>query len=323
MGALPFTGPFTLFEYADPEKLGTHAYATGNMLGIDNERERGIVYTRRAGFLDLAHLRNSADMTAYVYARARLAIEQDWDEFAFKGEEPSTYKVILCYPDGWEDLDADERARLGDEIALRMSQRIAFDVMTWHEILTWYGYKSTLVIPEKNSAFSYDDVPSHALGVLLAGEALRSGQEYDREMSRLIDASLADLGVADEETTKEAIAAVEGDWWSSMGSSKRRLLDVGTGDSVVEPWVIESFLDGERHDFQIPVLYSVDGRDFTGFYQLQIDPNVLEGFAIRDAIGEDREYVEPEHDYPVILQDIARSLEAEDAEAFPEHAASE
>ena len=318
LGALPFFGPFTLYEHARVGELGTHMYESDSVLGIDNERERGIAYTRRAGFLDIAHVRNSADMTAYVYARARLAISLGWDEFAFKGKEPSTYKVQLCYPESWGGLDAQEQARVGQELAIRMAQRIAFDVMSWHEILTWYGYKSTLVIPEKNSAFTYDDVPSHALGVELAGAALRSGGDYDQEMTLGLDRALETLVAVDEETEFEVIRAVEDEWWTTLGGPKRRLLDIGFGDGVIEPWVVASFGDGTRHDFRLPPLSDIRGHDFSGFYRLLIDPSVLEGFAIRDVIGEDREYIDPGVDFAVIINDIAQTLDMPAEDGIPD-----
>ncbi|MCA9275853.1 MAG: DUF4056 domain-containing protein [Phycisphaerales bacterium] len=323
LGALPFFGPFTLYEHARVGELGTHTYQSDMVLGIDNERERGIVYTQRAGFLDIAHIRNSADMTAYVYARAKLAISMEWDEFAFKGKEPSTYRVLLCYPDEWERMDPDSRERVGKELAIRLAERIAFDVMTWHEILTWYGYKSTLVIPEKNSAFTYDDVPSHALGVQLAAAALRSGGDYDQEMTLGLDRALDELGAVDEEVESEVIQRVEDDWWTTLGGPKRRLLDIGLGDGIVEPWVVEGFSDGARHDFQLATLSDIEGHDFTGFYQLFIDPNVLEGFAIRDVIGEDREYIDPGVDFAVIINDIAQKLEMPAEDAIPDLAVEE
>ena len=43
------------------EIMGTHQF-----LGHRNEKN-GIVYTRRGGFLDLGHLRDCADWTAYLY----------------------------------------------------------------------------------------------------------------------------------------------------------------------------------------------------------------------------------------------------------------
>lgn len=318
MGALPFEGAFTLYDSADPHNLGTHSYDAG-LLDIDSERERGIVYTRRAGFIDIAHLRNAADMTAYIHARARLAIERGWDEFSFRGNEPSTYRVALCYPDDWSELSADDRHRIGEELAVRVAQRVAFDVMTWHEIITWHGYKSTIVIPENNSAFTHDDTTSHALGIELAGDALRTGRDFDMELTRLLDESMSDLQAVEEDELKQAMARVDGAWYDSFTGPKLRMLDIGTGDGLIEPWVVDGFGDDVRV-FELTRFDNVDGRDFSGFYQVSIDPNVLEGFKIRDVIGENREYIYPEIDFPVLIADIADRLEVEEVNDIPRHA---
>lgn len=318
MGALPFEGVFTLYESADAGDLGTHAYASGP-LDIDSERERGIVYTRRAGFIDIAHLRNAADMTAYIHARARLAIERGWNAFAFRAHEPSTYRVELCYPEGWDALSVDDRQRLSDELAIRVAQRVAFDAMTWHEIITWYGYKSTIVIPESNSAFTHDDTTSHALGIELAAEAIRTGRDFDLELSRLLDGAMDELGAVDEEDLKRAMSRVEGSWYDSISGPKVRMLDIGTGDGLIEPWIVEGFGD-EMYIFDIAHLDQIEGRDFSRFCRVSIDPNVLEGFKLREVIGEDREYIYPETDYPILIEDIARQLEVDSVDDIPVHA---
>lgn len=319
LGALPFKGPFTLYTAADVSDLGTHTYKAGP-LEIDNERERGIVYTRSGGFLDIAHVRNSADMTAYIHARALLAIERGWEVFEFKGHEPSTYRVELCYPDDWEQLDVETRHRYTNELALRLAQRVAFDVMTWHEIITWHGYKSTIVIPESNSAFTYDDIPSHALGVQLAADALRTGRDFDLEMSRLLDEALSDLGAVEGDELDLAMNEVEGAWWDRLRGPERRLLDIGTDDGKIDPWVVNGHAD-EPRPYSLARMDDIEGRDFSGFYRVQIDPNVLEGFAIRSVIGEDREYIDPETDFPVLIEDIADSLDIERVQDLPEQAA--
>ena len=318
MGALPFEGLFTLYDSADPGNLGTHRYASG-LLEVDQGHERGIVYTRRAVFLDIAHIRNAADMTVYIHARARLAIERGWDDFTFRGNEPSTYRVELCYPPDWYDMSIHDRHRLGEELAIRIAQRVAFDAMTWHEIITWHGYKSTILIPESNSAFTHDDTTSHALGIELAGIAIRSGRDYNMEFSRLLDESMVDLEAVSEEELKQAMSRVEGSWYDSFSGPKLRMLDIGTGDGLIEPWIVEGHGD-DLHVFKLVQLDDIEGRSFTDFYRVSIDPNILEGFKVRDVIGEDREYVYPATDFPVLVADIADRLNIDRVDEFPMHA---
>ncbi len=311
LGALPFPGPFTLYTEADPERLGHHSYSGRTPKGLGGEAERGIVYTRRAGFLDICHIRNAADMTAYVHARVRLALTQGWAQMRFVGKEPSVYTVGFTYPPWWQEMTAPERGALIDELSIRTAQRIALDVMTWHEIITWYGYKSTVLVPEKGSAFTYDDTPSHAVGVDLAGEALRAAGEYDDEMTRLLDERLQAYGVVSKEDQKHAIELVKHEWWSTLDGAKHRLIDVGEGDGLIEPWVITDLLteDGEPAVLRIASLGDVVGHDMTGFYRVEIDPRILEGFVIRSKLADSPSRIVPRRDFPVLMADIARSLD--------------
>lgn len=318
MGALPFYGLFTLYDRAEIEALGEHSYQRAGLLSQHSEHERGIVYTQRAGFLDIAHIRNSADMTAYIYSRARLAIAEGWPRFQFKGYEPSVYTVSLHYPEGWRDIPEPRRARIIEEIALTLAQRTAFDVMSWHEIITWHGYKSTGILPEKNSAFTYDDIPSHALGVRLAAEAIRSGSDFDQQMTQRLDEVLDMLGAVDPPTQDRAIRAVEGAWWVEPGEPRRRLFDLGTGDGVIEPWVIESLMVDQRHDFRLPPLRAIGGVDLDGFWSVEIDPKVLEAYKLRRVLRTDRRHIHPDTDFPVLVRDIANRAQGEASDPIPD-----
>src|SRR5690606_25930843 len=78
MGSLPFPGLLTNYKAADPERLGRHQYVHIRFehgdLGPENG---GIVYTCRAGFLDLVHLRATVDWTWYSWKRLHEAIDQE------------------------------------------------------------------------------------------------------------------------------------------------------------------------------------------------------------------------------------------------------
>lgn len=305
IGSLPFPGPFTLYAEADVMKLGRHSYSGESVEDHPSEVDRGIVYTRRAGFLDVCHIRNAADTTAYIHARVALALREGWSRMRFRGIEPSVYSVWFAYPDDWDAMGDDVR----EELSIRIAQRLAFDVMTWHEIITWYGYKSTVVVSEQGSAFTHDDTPSHVVGIGLAGEALRRGEGYDAAMTTLLQERLLAYGAVDHEGLEAALDATKDVWWSTLGGAKRRLLDLGDGDGLVEPWIVEGMLKGEAAVLRVPTLGDVGGRDLRGMYRVEIDPKILEGFAIRSKLEGDPERVVPERDFPVLMEDIAGSLE--------------
>ena len=248
VGALPYPGPFTFYSAADPQHLGRHAYA-GLRAGEDSE---GIVYTRRAGFIDLAHVRNTADWAHYCTRRLRRAMAAREQALTFAGPDRMRVHVRFDYPAAWDDLPdgGQEAARA---LATRRGVWLAYEMMTWHEVITWHGYKSSGIMPEHRSAFTWDDNPSHALGVLLAAEALRRPDaEYDQAMTELLAATLMRLGAVPPAQTTAAARAVEGRWWRG-GDPLRRHLAAGLADGRVEPWLVEAFSAGaEPEVFELP-----------------------------------------------------------------------
>lgn len=325
MGCLPFPGPFTLYDTADPTALGDHSYSGRTEPGNTHEVDRGIVYTRRAGFIDICHVRNAADMTAYLHARVRLAIDRGWDTVRFRSYEPSDYLATLHYPEGWDAMDPGERERVAEELSVRVAQQLAFEVMTWHEILTWYGYKSTIVFSEHGSAFTYEDTTSHMLGIELAGRALRSGADYNARMTLALNNAMDELQAVDHDGLNAALDAVKDDWWSPITGPKKRNLDIGEGDGAIEPWLVPGVDPGEGAiTFRLPGFDNVAGHDLTGFCTVEIDPNVLEGFKIRDRLAGAPDRVVPERDFPVLIDDIAGKLgeaaAAPPTATRPEHA---
>ncbi len=303
VGCLPFPGPFTLYSSATADGLGEHSYGDGN-----GETSRGIVYTTRGGFLDIAHIRNTADMTAYIHARVSHAVRAGWGCVRFRGYEPCVYTVALAYPASWAGLSARERAEVGEEFSLRLAQRLAVQVMTWHEILTWHGYKSTGLVSEAGSAFTHEDGPSHVVGALIAGEALRAGGgggDFDAQVTALLMQTLEELGAVGKDELSEAVAAVEGDWWSA-GKAMRRHVETGL-DGPLTAWLAPglSFDDGSGPEvWALPDLDDVMGHDCTGLAAVLIDPKVLERRRVLRRLAETDDLVCPDRDFPVLIADI-------------------
>lgn len=308
MGCLPFPGLMTLYATAGADGLGEHGYSVDR-----GEASRGIVYTTRGGFLDVAHIRNSIDTTAYIHARVSHALRQGWGCVRFRLHEPSVYEVTLSEPESWEVLSPAERARVVDEAAVRLSQRLALEAMTWHEILTWYGYKSTGLISEAGSAFTYEDGPSHAVGVLIAGEALRAvqrGGDFDAEVTVLLDQTLEELGMVGPEELAEAVKAVDGDWWSG-GKARRRHLETGLERGGITPWVVEgvAFADPAGPvTWEIPTMEDVMGHDCGVLASVAIRPKVFEEGKIMRRLADGAERVRPGRDFPVLIADIRASI---------------
>src|SRR5262245_33445219 len=64
-GALPFPGVFTFYRTADAADLGRHRYERMPRVLRKEEVENAIIYTTRAGFLDVAHIRITVDCARF------------------------------------------------------------------------------------------------------------------------------------------------------------------------------------------------------------------------------------------------------------------
>jgi hypothetical protein len=272
IGSIPFPGAFTLYATADPAALGEHRYEEWWERGPE-EVPRGIMYTRRAGFVDLAHVRETMDWTRYGHDRALEAICKGEGAVSVRWEE-TRFEVAVTYPAWWCDLGCEERRAVAEEWAVRIGQRLAVVVDTWHEIATWYGQESVPPISEKPSAFTWDDACSHAVGALAGGRALRSGvKDWDDAATAALSATLADLGVMPRGTETEVIETMKGRWWYD-GLAHRRDLDTGLGTGWKRPWLVPSVDPGLEGPAQIPVATFTDvlGHDLSACTSVRVIP---------------------------------------------------
>lgn len=327
IGSIPFPGLFSLYADADPADLGEHVYRVGAAFEGVPETGRGVLYTCRAGFLDLAHVRNTIDNAAHIHARIRYALRNGRRCVRYRLFEPSVYLVEIDYPESWWALGPEHRRRLADETAIRAAESLALHSMTWHEILTWHGFKSAVVISEKPSAFTYEDATSHAVGARVAGRALRESGGADSSLfcaavTRGLDETLRDLGAVDIGSTHDALDAVRGDWWSGTSVNRRHIAGGLAGDPI-EPWLIPGFTPcgwAEPERFECAPLHRLSGGSAPSLRVL-IDPRVLEGGKILGSLAAARgletrpRAVDIESDFPLLLDRIRSQIREERGDA--------
>jgi len=171
--------------------LGPHGY------GRQPDEGNGIVYTCRAGHIDIAHVRACADWTKYIAQKAYACLLENQTQFSFKSNVESTrHHVDIGYPPGWASLPPKRRDSLAWNTAVNLSQYLIFTAATWHEILTWFGHRYLSPFPEFPSAFSWEDSYSNLLGTHLAGQVLHEGpQDYDRRFTHTLKAELRRLQI--------------------------------------------------------------------------------------------------------------------------------
>lgn len=239
--------PTTVANVASPWHLGLHHY----LEAPDRPEQNGLVYTCRAGFIDVSHVRDYADWTRYLFVRLRPVLGS---AVRFSLPDEGGARTVVLRAAAVDDAHRDEVAR-------RLAQRIAFELSLFHEVVTWYDYRSVPFFSERVSAFSPEDVPSNALGVAVGAEALRRGGDFDAQVDAVLRARLDGLDALSPAATRRAFDLVEGAWWDRT----RRLPDVRVVTRrnvalgpVVHPWTSPSReLDDCRHRAAAPVTLEV------------------------------------------------------------------
>jgi Protein of unknown function (DUF4056) len=240
--------------------LGPHQY-------LGNEEEgNGIIYTRRGGFIDMGHLRDQADWTAYLYAYIMLHKERG---LAIRK---------LGYEGGTKNLTVLAPTTMCAEDVMLLAGKIAYDLSVWHEIATWFGASYIPLLPERFSSFSVEDAYSNLLGVHLGIAALQSDLPYEEAMTKLIYETLESLdAVSSQQDTHDAMEAVHNIWWTRNKSlpSKNILL---YRQLDIYPQVSPLLVPGWECDSKVPPLavplYTSEQVALNEYYHLEFKLNI-------------------------------------------------
>lgn len=296
--------------------LGEHLYRVRIStfgFGPSSETSRGHFYTRHGGFLDLAHIRRSIDLTAYVHYRIRECLENKTPRFSFSGVEKTTYHCRFTYPVFWDGLEKEEREKIISEISIDAAELASFDLSNWREIITWYDFHNVPGMPEKGSAFSYEDVPSHSVGALVAVRALRTrGVPYNEAVTRELERELKRLQIVPHEVYLKAMDLVKDRWWGHKTCLKRNI-DTGQDDGLVAPWLVRGLEPGvaprpkkypvPRRDFSL-----VEGHDCSGMVEFEYEPHMPKKDRVLKLLGPDVTRVNPGRDYPLLLEHVHEEI---------------
>ena len=253
--------PFVKYtEVTSPELIGNHKY-----LGSKAENN-GIIYTEKGGFIDMGHLRDIADFTAYLY----LLIQDQRHNGAFS--------LKLGNEGGMKTLTVNVPEKFTDEDVVHLAGRIAYDLSVWHEISTSYGASFIPLVPERYSSFSVEDAYSNLLGVHLGMKSILGSGEYESEMTVNVKDVLESLNaVKDRESTIEAMNAVKDIWWSGKAKLPSRKVLIKRQFEVydcVYPMLInsEKIENSVENKVCVP-LESSSNESFNDFYKLSIKAN--------------------------------------------------
>ncbi|ECC1507922.1 DUF4056 domain-containing protein [Salmonella enterica subsp. houtenae] len=212
---IPF---YQLNNVVTADSLGHHQYndhlysGLANLTGLSGENN-GIVYTLRGGFIDTAHVRDTADMTVYIFSQLLPKLGQ---AFTLNlGDELAERRLVFtAFP---PPIDVRERYTL----AVWLSAHLAFQVAEWHEIAQWYGFESVSGFSEGVSAFSPEDLYSNLAGARLAASLILDGQTktqemYNTAMETALRQALTQLAAQSAQVTRFQFDMLDGRWWNSQ-----------------------------------------------------------------------------------------------------------
>lgn len=254
---------YSLNNIADNDRLGEHHYNDSMWTGIANlsglgSEKLGILYTEQGGFIDIAHVRDTADNTLFLFSQI----------ICYLGEE----KTLVLKSELFErriqlktfQVPADPIERY--TLAAYLSGYLAYQLAAWHEVAQWYGFTSVPGFSEEISAFSPEDLYSNLLGARLAVSLILQGYAHDVEQYNLVMAvalnqALKQLNAVQPSKTKAYFDSIDGKWWDSskripdkylvihrdysLSNSRQPALIEGSGIALALPeqWGSYQFID--------------------------------------------------------------------------------
>ncbi len=204
LGSLPFPGVTSLFAAAEPERLAPHYYRPRYERLFEAEGDRGIVYTKRAGFVDISHARQAVDWTRYAAIQLADAPQR-------QGQRTATFVFENV------QVTVTTAAALSDDDRIAVAAGITYRLLAWHEVSTWMGYSMVPFVSERRSAFTPDDLTAHAIGVRVARDVLRTGAElatYEQRTGDELERAIAALEPMEADALREFCSTLQGVWWS-------------------------------------------------------------------------------------------------------------
>ncbi|EFO2623826.1 DUF4056 domain-containing protein, partial [Escherichia coli] len=212
---LPF---FHLDNVVEVGSTGGHHYNDSFVSGMlslagGGREHNGIIFTTQGGFVDTAHVRDTADMTVFIFTRLWPRLGQAFVLSPGRDELAQRRLVFRAFtpPSSVRDRYV---------LAAEISARLAYQLAVWHEIAQWYGFESVPGYPETVSAFSPEDLWSNLLGARVALSLIFSGQTADRRMyetamQNALKQVLVHLGGGAASRTRFQLRMLDRVWWNS------------------------------------------------------------------------------------------------------------
>lgn len=209
---------YQLNNVVEVNGLGWHQYNDSALAGLANltglsRENNGIVYTTRGGFIDTAHVRDTADMTLYIFTHLQARLGQ---AFTLQPDAELAERRLV-----FRRFTPPTRPEARYLLATWLAAHLAFNMAEWHEIAQGYGFESVPGFSEAVSAFSPEDLYSNLLGARLAAALILNGQAQNRSMYEVamtaaLAQALRELGARPARITRFQFDMLDGRWWNSQ-----------------------------------------------------------------------------------------------------------
>ena len=269
-------------------ELGHHNYLGGRNEG------NGIIYTQRGGFIDIGHVRDCADWTAYLYSLIELNKGNKAEVIKTLKTEGGLKTLTFEIPDGFDSLKV-----------YQLAGKIAYDLSLWHEIATWFGVSYIPLLPERYSSFSPEDLYSNLLGVKIGISALKSNLEYDEAMTILITNMLDSLeSVTSIDETYIAMEKVENIWWTQEKSLPSRNILIEryvNSELYLLPWLVPD----EGND-AVPFRLNIPDNNLCDLYELSVKLNYK--FPLKSILPLREDRIITQKDFSIIMSYVRKDI---------------
>ncbi len=309
-GTYPSSNIGTFFQGPD---LGTHGYC------FRLSEKNGVAYTCRGGHIDIIHVRISADWTAYLTATTyRHLLNHDPSFSCGLAVDRSRSYITFTYPEDWDRRPKLEQMAVAREVALAVGPYLTYTMTTWHEMLTWYGFKCIGPFPEFPSAFSWEDSYSNLLGTIVGVRALQDPQhKFNQAVKIALDQEMEKLGIVPARVAKQVSESVRGKWFTGsiifQVNMKKRNFDIGLRSGYITPTLVPnvpSCPDAQPLALPVPTLDVLSQHGFS--MRMEIEPHEWERDKILRAVYGDKpqKRIVPEEHFALIMDDIRRQATA-------------
>ena len=218
---------YRINNVAETDNLGRHNYNDSHwnsllaLSGLGKEHN-GIVYTLRGGFIDTAHIRDSADMTFWLFSQLYPRLGTAFT--LSPGEEELAKRQVV-----FRAFTPPKDPAQAYTLAVWIAATIAYDIAAWHEVAQWYGFESIPGFSEGISAFSPEDLYSNMVGARLAATLLLTGHGYSKRgfnlaMTTILPQALHRLGAVSASQTRFHFDMVDKLWWDSSKAVPEKFL---------------------------------------------------------------------------------------------------